>query len=95
MEKDNPGTSFHFHLQKERWQWVALYVIVDLFFITFKMFIVLAPRLEKVCTGNQSVKYTRLDLTSNVDWKFSDLSLPEIQMMISKQDKKGEIKKKV
>lgn len=90
----HPGIPFHFNLQKEQWQWVALYIIIGLFIITFKMFIVLASRLEKVCTGNQSVKYTHLDLTSNVDWKRSELSLPEIQMMISKQDKKGEIKKK-
>lgn len=53
----------------------------------------LAPRLENFCPGNQSVKYIPLNLTSNVNPKFSDLSLPEIQMMISKQDKKGEIKR--
>lgn len=57
------------------------------------MFIVLAPRLEIFCTGNQSVKYIPLNLRSNVNPKFFDLSLPEIQMMISKQEKKGEIKK--
>lgn len=57
------------------------------------MFIVLAPRLEKLCTGNQIIKYLPLNLTSNVNPKFSDLSLLEIQMMISKQDKKGEIKR--
>lgn len=47
----------------------------------------LVPRLGKICTGNQSVKYTHLDLKSSVHWKSSDLSLSEIQMTISKQDK--------
>lgn len=72
-----------FNLQKEWWQWVT----VDLFFIMFNMFIMLVPRLGKICTGNQSVKYTHLDLKSSVHWKSSDLSLSEIQMTISKQDK--------
>lgn len=57
------------------------------------MFIVLAPKLEKFCTGKQSVKYIPLNFTSNANPKFSDLSILEIQMMISKQDKKGEMKR--